>query len=77
MKSTSAIRQHLADLKVCAAMPCDCSGEHVFTCHMGGKMMAAVIGTLQWILEEGPTEEADEMVAELHRRAEGHRRQRT
>lgn len=50
MRSETEIRQRLADLRTCLAMPCGCQGEHARRCQIGAKMMKAVIFELEWAL---------------------------
>lgn len=66
MKTEKEIRSHLSDLIAARKCPCDCAGtRHEYQCVVGGKMMQAVIETLQWIL--GENEEQQQMVDEMHR----------
>lgn len=53
MKSESQVR-HLRDtLLVLARTPCTCEGTiHEDHCKTGGKMMAAVLANLSWVLGE-------------------------
>ena len=68
MKTEAEIRQHLSDLLVCMNAPCDCDATgHVRECREGRNMMAAVCGTLQWLL--GEREQYREMVEYLRREA--------
>lgn len=65
MKSEKEIRSHLNDLIAARKIACGCAGTaHEWQCVVGGKMMGAVIGTLQWLL--GENEELQEMVDSVH-----------
>ena len=68
MKPETEIRRHRDNLRTCSQAHCGCAGtQHALECHIGGKMMIAVIETLSWALGEAP--EMQEHVDRLQRDA--------
>ena len=72
MKSQSAIRSHLADLRILRQVALQLPpGGHEQQCFLGKKMMQAVICILEWLLDE--TDDHDALIAACHQHAQEER----
>ena len=66
MKSEREIREFQDSMIVAIEKPCGCAGgQHAMECKIGGRMMAATIVTLSWIL--GECDEHQDLVDEMNR----------
>lgn len=57
------IRAHIRRLRKVRNLPCDCKGEHLLGCFVGGRMMDASIEVLLWVLGEGDYHEMVDRIA--------------
>ncbi len=73
MKSESEIRNHLNELRIALALPCDCATtNHESECASGREMVTSAAVALEWVLGEGGHEAFVVDFAENNRRwAEG------